>query len=402
VDLKKRSNKIQLLPYMTSAQTYELVLAVRDLGHGVARIRDSLEGAFLREQITEIVESLYDIGTVTAVYEILGGFTNRSFGIDALKDGCKKTYFMRKYKYGITVEEISFEHALIMHAINNGFTIGAGVVMNTNGETFVEPANSNSMFAIYEYLPGEDKYTWDNPVDMTDTEFRNGARVLANFHNAIRTFDPGKLQRREPPILGLWPLFAENLKRSAKTDRVGKLLPYLREHLKEIVDMIVRNPFDPADVDGMPVIPIHYDFHPGNLKWSDEKVVGIFDFDWSKMDLRLFDVCMAIIYFCSHWKDHRDGELRLDKFLIFLRSYQQRLHELDGLEAITDVEKEMIPKMLMIANIYLLHWGVARYLDRKDTNEYEYLAYLKHSTRLMGWIECYKDDIVDMVKEALK
>ncbi len=387
---------------MTSVRTYELLLSIREMGRIVKDLHKSLEGAFLREQITEIVEDLYDIGTLTDVYEILGGYNNRSFEIHICKEGCNGVYFMRKYKYGITSEEIWFEHSLINHAIQNGLTIGARTVVNKAGKPYVEPANSKSMFAIYEYLPGEDKYTWDNPMDLTDTEFRNGARVLADFHNAVRDFDPGKLQRREPPILRLWPLFAENITGLAKTDRVGKLLPYLRERLKEIVDMIVRNPFDPTDVGRMPVIPTHYDFHPGNLKWSDEKVVGIFDFDWSKMDLRLFDVCMAIIYFCSHWKDHRDGELRLEKFLIFLRSYQQRLHELDGLEAITDVEKEMMPKMLMIANIYLLHWAVTSYLEREDTNDYEYLAYLKHSTRLMDWIECYKNDIVDMVKEALK
>lgn len=397
-----QSDKTRTLPRMTSARTYEQVLSIREMGRMVKDLHESLEGAFLREQITEIVEDLYDIGMLTDVYEIFGGYNNRSFGIHTCKEGCDDLYFMRKYKYGITSEEICFEHSLINHAIQNGLTIVARTIVNKFGEPYVEPANSISMFAIYEYLPGEDEYTWDNPEELTDTEIRNGARVLADFHNAVRDFDPGKLQRREPPILDLWPLFAGNLTQLAKTDRVGKLLPYLREHLKEIVDMIVRNPFDPANVGRMPLMPTHYDFHPGNLKWSDEKVVGIFDFDWSKMDLRLFDVCTAIIHFCSHWKDHRDGELGLEKFLIFLRCYQQRLQKLDDLEAITDVEREMMPKMLMVANIYLLHWGVAGYLDREGTNDYEYLAYLKHSTRLMGWIECYKDDIVDTIKEALK
>jgi hypothetical protein len=45
------------------------------------------------KQITEIVESLYDIGTVTAVYEIFGGFNNRSFGIEALKMGAPRPIF---------------------------------------------------------------------------------------------------------------------------------------------------------------------------------------------------------------------------------------------------------------------------------------------------------------------
>ena len=44
----------------------------------------------------------------------------------------------------------------------------------------------------------------------------------------------------------------------------------------------------------MPHCAIHCDFHPGNLKYENNRVVGIFDFDWSKIDLRLFDLRMAV------------------------------------------------------------------------------------------------------------
>ena len=396
----KRSNKIQLLPHMTSAQTYELVLAVRELGHMVAGIRDSLEGAFLREQITEIVESLYDIGTVTTVYEIFGGFTNRSFGIDALKDGCEKTYFMRKYKYGITAGEIHFEHALISHAIKNGFTIGAGVVVNANGETFVQPANSRSMFAIYEYLDGEDKYTWDNP-DLTDAEFKSAGRVLATFHNAVHNFNPDDLQKTEPPILALWPQLADKLVQFAQHKQGGKLHAHFSAHLQSVLDLIARNPFDPIEAKGMQVIPIHCDYHPGNLKWADGQVVGIFDFDWSKMDLRLFDVGMAVIYFYSRWDDGCDGELRFDKCALFLGSYQHQLQNLAGLEPLTPAEQELLPKMLDIANIYLVHWGVSTYQGTAGANDYEYLAFLKHSVRLMHWLESHRTAVVKTIAGAL-
>jgi hypothetical protein len=68
------------------------------------------------QQISKIVETLYDIGTVTAVDEIFGGYNSRSFGIQTLKDGCTRTYFLRKYKSGVSIGEIRFEHALINHA----------------------------------------------------------------------------------------------------------------------------------------------------------------------------------------------------------------------------------------------------------------------------------------------
>ena len=44
------------------------------------------EGDLLEKLISELIEKLYDIGTVSEVTEILGGFTNRGFGIRTQKD----------------------------------------------------------------------------------------------------------------------------------------------------------------------------------------------------------------------------------------------------------------------------------------------------------------------------
>ena len=68
---------MRLLSKMTSGSSYELIEAVRELGRVAATLRDSLEGLFLREQIVEIAEELYDIGSVKEVYEIYGGYVNR-------------------------------------------------------------------------------------------------------------------------------------------------------------------------------------------------------------------------------------------------------------------------------------------------------------------------------------
>ncbi|HEA66358.1 MAG TPA: homoserine kinase [Desulfobacterales bacterium] len=363
-------------------------------------MHQNLEGSFLREQIIEIVENLYDIGTVTEVQEIFGGFTNRSFRIQVLREGCKKTYLARKYKENRAVEEVLFEHAIINYTIQNGLTIGAGIVKNRQGSTYVQPPNINCIFAIYEYLKGEDKYTW-NTHDLSDTEYQNAARVLAVFHNAVRNFDPMGLQRKEPPILKLWPTFPEKFRKLAKQNRPGKLVPYFREQLPSILDIITINPFGMAEAAAMLVIPTHYDYHPGNLKWAGEEVVGVFDFDWTKIDLRLFDLCMALIYFCSSWVGNCNGELRLGRCGIFLRSYQHRLKELNGLESVSPAEREAFPKMLAIANIYLLYWGVSTFLEREEACDDEYQTYLKHSVRLMRWISTHSSIIAETMANAL-
>ncbi|MBA7481707.1 MAG: phosphotransferase [Spirochaeta sp.] len=350
-------------------------------------------------KISKLVD-FYDIGTLTDVQEIFGGFTNRSFRIQVRRAEGKKTYFARKYNENTATEEILFEHALINHTIQNGLTIGAGIIKNRQGSTYVQLPDGNSIFAIFEHLDGEDKYTWDAP-NLSDTEYQNAARVLADFHNAVRNFDPDGLQRKEPPILKLWPAFPENLKKLAKQNRRGKLIPYFREQLPGILDIITSNPFSMDEAAGMPVIATHYDYHPGNLKWSGEEVVGIFDFDWTKIDLRLFDICMAVIYFCSSWAGNSDEKLRMDKCGIFLQSYQCRLKELNGLESVNTAERGAFPKMLAIANIYLLNWEVSTFLEREDSSDDEYQTFLKHSVRLMRWISTHPSAIAETIANAL-
>ncbi len=83
------------------------------------------EGDLLEKLISELIEKLYDIGTVSEATEILGGFTNRGFGIRTQKDSNSSVYFVRRYKDVVTRKEIQFEHALINHAIGNGMTIRA-------------------------------------------------------------------------------------------------------------------------------------------------------------------------------------------------------------------------------------------------------------------------------------
>ncbi|MHC4792537.1 MAG: phosphotransferase [Planctomycetota bacterium] len=348
------------------------------------------------QQIFEIVEELYDIGKVKEVYEIFGGYINRSFGIVVQPNEGSKDYFLRKYKRGIAVNEVKFEHALINHCIAKGLTVAARVIANRKNRTYVKPSNSRSIFAVYEYLTGEDRYTWDNPT-LNDEEYSSAAKILATFHNAARDFDPKGLQRVEAKILDLLPTFFVGLKRFSQTAGTSKFHRYFQDHLKDILNVINKTHIDAAETVKMPFNPIHCDYHPGNLKFENNQVVGIFDFDWSKVDLRLFDVSLALAYFCSSWEDEHDGEMLLNKCILFLTTYQEQMRRLSGMEPLNEIEIKNLPTMLAAANLYLINWIVATYYADPDLNDYEYLAYLKHTVRLMHWIEKHEDDIVQMM-----
>ena len=264
-----------------------------------------------------MVATDYDLGEVLRVEQILGGYTNLSFAVVVATPEGEQRYFVRKYNRVNTEREVQFEHALVNHISGKGFHIAAQVFPRPrHGDTLRDARGDSShgervtrLFAVYEMLEGEDKYTWISNR-CTDTEFENGARVLARFHALAHDFDPGDLAREQPPIMDFLrpvPGIVQGLRR--RRPRGTAFDEYYLAKLPSILEVVDSGVAHRAPTStGCRAVPVHCDYHPGNLKWVDEQGVGLFDFDWSKLDYRLFDVAQGIVYFCSSWEGHDDGE----------------------------------------------------------------------------------------------
>jgi homoserine kinase type II len=385
------------MQYLEKISNENLFTKSEEIKEKAEKLLSKMEIALLRNQMIEIVNEDYDLGKVTDVYEIFGGYINRSFGIYTEKDGKKYEYFVRKYKKGIEEKEIMFEHSLIEYSRANGLTIAADIIHTKKDETYVKrtEGKEDRYFAVYEYLVGEDKYTWDNPI-MEDEEYKSAARVMATFHNASKDFDPKGLERVEPKIMDFLPTLPQLYKEFAEKDYDNVFHNYYVNQLEEILEVIETSQISKNDVNKMPFTPIHCDFHPGNLKFINYEAVGIFDFDWSKIDLRLFDVCLGMAYCCSRWDDEHDGTMLLDKCEIFLKAYQNKLKELNDLEPLSELELSHMGTMMAAANVYLINWDVVAYYEEPTINVYEQKAYLQHNVKLMKWIENHKDEIKKM------
>ncbi|KUK35972.1 MAG: Aminoglycoside phosphotransferase [Thermacetogenium phaeum] len=397
------ASRMLRLELLDADKTFKLLGYGLKLHSLVEDLIPTLEHSFLHSQIKELVETYYDIGKVTDVFEIFGGYINRSFGIYTEKEGKRYRYFVRKYKKDIEEKEIMLEHNLITCARANGLSIAAGLIPAKNGRTFVkltEGLDDNSQdwyFAIYDFLEGEDKYTWVEN-ECTDEEYASAAEVLAVFHNSVRNFDPQGLERVELKILDLLPTLPKLFESYAAMDIKNRFHDYYKKNLPAILNVINKIKIPAEDVAKMPLNPIHCDFHPGNLKFKDNKVVGIFDFDWSKIDLRIFEIGLALVYCCSSWVDELDGVLHLDRCEVFLQAYQKKLRELGGLPPLNETEKRYLPEMLNAGNIYLIFWCLRSYYADLSLNVYEYLAYLQHQVKCMNWVEQHRQEILDMVE----
>ncbi|MFW6135516.1 MAG: phosphotransferase [Chloroflexota bacterium] len=334
----------------------------------------------------------YDIGELVGCQQLHRGYVNVSYTIETATDGERDTYFFRKYKQGITEPEIEFEHSLIGHLIDEGFDLVAALIPTADGSTYVRRVTAGAdgeaepvFYAIFEFLPGEDRYAWDNPA-CTDEELRNSAAVFAGYHTAVDGLEPeGK--RSEPGICALLPVIAERVEEQLTLVGDTVFDDCLLDHGDLVLQEIERTLAAIRDkgCGQLPQLVIHCDYHPGNLKFQDSQVTGLFDFDWSKIDLRCFDVGLALVYFCTSWEPERNGCFDLRPASVFLGAYQRALAGAAGLGSLSQAELDCLPHMIAAGNLYVLNWALEDFYA-KDVDAREYLRYLRHHVGLITWL----------------
>jgi homoserine kinase type II len=361
-------------------------------------LHSDLNNEHLTETIRGLMEENYDLGEVRRVKNIFGGYCNKSYAVWMSANDRTHRYFLRLYQPKAIESEILFEHALLNHLRSNGFTLAAAIIPCRNGATMVNtPAPENhrgdtALWALFEFLNGEDKYSWTD-TNLTDKEFISAADALAQLHHCGHGFNkPPNADRVQPQIMAFISTFKKAF--SAFLEQAGnrRCDRLFKNHFEPICQAIDAAACLDAKFQGMQKIPIHCDYHPGNLKYRDEKCVGIFDFDWSKVDYRLFDVALALVYFTSIWDESAAG-LRPAKFSLFLRSYNDTCHGLANINPLTEQEQRCLVPMLSIANLYVLNWDLVDFYNASEPDDDIFYRFFDHNIGLMHWIASHPGDL---------
>jgi len=345
----------------------------------------------MQDSPAELIQVLsnYDLGELIHHDRDRRGTVNVSYVIETVREGQRRKFFLRKYKRGVRRDEILFEHSLVEHVARQGACPVARLHPTRRGQTFLHWPESEgdaegAFYAVFDFLPGQDRYTWVGPR-LSDAELRSAGKLLARFHSAASTLRP-RGKRAEPKIRDLlkiigsqWEEGRAKPKGTAFDDFLTRNFSLVRRAITTTSAALSR-----PTARGFPEVFIHCDYHPGNLKFEGPEITGLVDFDWSKIDMRAFDVGLALWYFCVSWEGRSDGRLRLSDARVFLMAYQQALFSQPALAPLSAAEIRGLPHMLMAGNIYVLYWTLRDYFG-KDVDPEEYLVYLRHGVAFTRW-----------------
>lgn len=346
----------------------------------------------------------YDLGQLIHTKRSNRGYINITYEIETLKDGKMNRHFLRIYRKGTLEEKIMFEHALLNELFIRGFEISPRLIPSKSDKTYVMVGNQTTgdpeeyYMSVFSCLPGKDKYSWDDPI-CTYKELSNAAKILALYHNTIfewKGITGWKDQRTIEKIL-LMPKQWRGYSRSAGTSPFDHYFLEQFDYLVKAFQNFPKNSF----YNSMPHLVVHGDYHPGNLKFQDEEVSGVFDFDWSKIDARSFDVGCAIFFFCTAWEGNLDGTLLLHRVDSFLEAYQGAAKEMKRIGPLNRLELEYLPEMIHMSNLSIIDWIISEFYST-NANPQKYLYYLQHSVRLIRWLEGHRDQLYERIMKHRK
>ncbi|NUQ66312.1 MAG: phosphotransferase [Pirellulales bacterium] len=182
---------------------------------------------------------------------------------------------------------LKFDHAALRRLGEAGLPVPAPLAM-PGGSTWILVGER-----VYEVLSWVAADSFD-PADLGART--NLGRFLALFHRALsEDMPPGKQGRLREDHPALLEPYLDGLRELAATSAQCRQLGRIGEQLD-----LVRTQLDAGLYASLPHCVVHGDLHPGNLRFRNSQVAGVYDFDYLNVQARARDLSDALMFFASN------------------------------------------------------------------------------------------------------
>ncbi len=197
-------------------------------------------------------------------------------------------------------EWVRFEHALMEHLRAREMPTPLALP-TSEGARWARL--DDSVYELYPYIEGEEH------VAGNAKQIASAGEMLARFQEATSDFEPPcekAWERYHSPekiakgLVGIMGRVGDELPDVLEGGRLnlGPVLS-LSEAVLTVGSLLERLPDE--SYWALPQTIVHGDYHPANLKFRGDEVVGIFDLDWCTRQPRMVDLADGLLFFCG-WR----------------------------------------------------------------------------------------------------
>lgn len=272
-----------------------------------AKLRHAISATIRPSQInvTEVEQVLraYGLGELKSDSQpAIGSSRSRNLILETTEG--KKV--LKRYKYSLGVEAIIYEHSVLNHLANAGFT-APRLVLNREGKTYTQL--EGRLYAVTDFVAG---FKYSDFIISRHTRkcfVEQAARALARYHQLIDGLVPGgeKNDGFKPDGQERWHEYDWYLQEFAKYETLLKDrapdAPELERFFRHNVDRLKQDLFELdqklAHAGWLTKLVIHGDYGPYNLLFDQGKLSAVLDFECVHLDWRAGEVISAIHRFAG-------------------------------------------------------------------------------------------------------
>lgn len=269
---------------------------------------------FSSEELVRVL-SHYDIGIVHRVKPLTAG-NRRAPKVIVTAD--KGVFLLKRRPRGRDdLQRVAFAHAVQQHLAQSAFPVTS--LLTTSDEQTTVLSLENHIYEFFRFVTGS---RYDGSLEAT----REAGRQLALFHKHLTDF--AARDERSPWCFHDSALVRRHLKliSSDKRTEVSRKMQTVAEEL------LLRYDKSSAHVNELGFASwkrqvVHGDWHPGNLLFSDDKIVAVVDFDSIRVAPPATDLANGMLQFSiiadrpnpAEWPAHFDR----DRVLQFFDGYRE-------------------------------------------------------------------------------
>jgi homoserine kinase type II len=349
-------------------------------------------GAHFTSQELALVLSYYDIGIIQQIRPLVAG--NRRAPKQIIISDTGRYLLKRRARGKDDRYRVAFAHAVQQHLKEKNFPASRLVPTKDENNTFIE--QDNHTYELFEFVSGT---RFEGRIESVI----DAGAVLGKFHSFLSDFSYQQMPLKgsfhdSRPVRGYLKKIGSGKNTPSASCEAREGDKSLRETIKSLMTMYNSSSINVNQLgfDNWSEQIVHGDWHPGNMLFSNGKVVAIVDFDSLKVSATFTDLANGALQFSivggrpnpADWPDYLDQS----RLVHFIYGYcEVNKLEDDQLKTLPDL---MIETLIAEAVLPIAATGFFVNLSGAD--------FLKMIQRKCSWIDKHRQVLLEAIEHSLQ
>jgi len=226
----------------------------------------------------EKIAGEYNLGKVKSLKPFSGGWVNYNFDLATDKGNFVIRVLGAEIKKN-TKERLATEFKVLSYLHEHSFPYQIPYPLKNRKNNYIASLNKTFLW-IYPKLSG------NHIPHYTEESIKSMARALATYHKYVKNINVKPSRKLDTPKQLLKKY--QSMRKEKPNSQRNKFMLQNLDLFENCLDRIKNIDFK------INMLPIHYDFHKGNMLFKNNQVVGILDFERMIYAPRMQDIAQLI------------------------------------------------------------------------------------------------------------